>query len=186
MHLYICFTNRRLINTLDMFYKAILWQFCCILSTTSRLELIFLLPWRIGSSNPGLGGIVNSLNCSLWVRVDCESNAIQAHLITAGSARLSVRPIKEAVQPWKILWGALRKAMETGIPCRGSLYSPHENIKMKGKQQQINGKVRNLRRMIDGTNKMRNISKRLKGNSKSLRGAQLTLLYIGRTEVIQL
>ena len=109
MHLYICFTNRRLINTLDMFYKAILWQFCCILSTTSRLELIFLLPWRIGSSNPGLGGIVNSLNCSLWVRVDCESNAIQAHLITAGSARLQVRPIREAVQPWKIIWGAHKK-----------------------------------------------------------------------------
>ena len=46
-----------------------------------------------GSSNPGLG---SGVHCSPSVRVDRESNAIPAHLITPGSAKLKDWLTREA------------------------------------------------------------------------------------------
>ena len=62
--------------------------------------------WLGDASNSRLRNIVH---CCLWVRVDCESNAIPVPPITAGSAKLSDWPIREAVKPRKITRGAYEK-----------------------------------------------------------------------------
>ena len=73
-------------------------------------------------------------------------------------------PIREAVRPWKIIRGPIRKAIGNRDPMQRvnyqiPLYPPYENRKnerrARKRHQEISGEVGNLERM-----KMRDISKR--------------------------
>ena len=102
------------------------------------------------------------------VKVDCEGNATPTHRITAGSAKLPDWPIRETVKPSKIIGESHKKSnrkrrSHANGQLPHSLYSLHKNRKIEGRvkkrNQKISGEVDNLERMIDGTNKMRNMSK---------------------------
>ena len=102
-----------------------------------------------GSSNFGVGA--QSIIASLWVRVNCEGNAIHVPTNIVGSAKLPNLIIREAVRPGKIIRRAYRKCnrkwrshADGQLP--HSLYPLHENreIERRVRYQKISGKVGNL------------------------------------------
>ena len=104
-----------------------------------------------GSFSSGLGDIMSIVACEL--RVECESNAIPVHPITAGSAKLPDWVIREAEETFE---SNIRKAIRNGylmqrVNSQISLYPPHENKKLISE-------VRNREGTKDGTNKMRDMS----------------------------
>ena len=101
-------------------------------------------------------------------RVDCGSNAIPVHHITAISAKLHNWLIREAEETFENnIRSHIKKAIGNGDPMKRvnyqiSVYPPHENRKIERERNrhQISGGVRNLDKTKDGTNKMRDMSKR--------------------------
>ena len=80
--------------------------------------------------------------------------------ITSGSAKLLKWPIREVIRLWKIIRGAHKKGnRKRGSHAEGQLAQLLEG-RVREKHQKISREVGNLERTIDGTNKMRDISKR--------------------------
>ena len=98
-----------------------------------------------------------------------KSNAIPVHPITAGSAKLPGWPIREAIRPWKIIRGPIRKTKGNEDPMQRVNYLIHCTLRMRTERrkgrvrerhQKISGEVGNMERTKDGTNKMRDMSER--------------------------